>query len=277
MHRDLRALFEPRSVAVVGASGDASKWGGDVSVRLLRGAHRRSVYLVNGRGGEILGQRAFTSLRDLPEAPEFVILTMPAKLLETVVDDCVAVGAKVVVAVTAMLGEMGVEGKARERAAVERLRAAGAALVGPNCLGVADTRSELFAVAYLDVRPGCIGLISQSGGFGEELNLRFSEFGLGFSRFVAIGNQADVDTPTVLRSFVGHEPTRAVSSMPKRCAMASSSLERRMSSCPRARPSFCSRRAALTRVRELRVLTQDRSRPTRSSWMRRAALRVSCG
>jgi len=197
-------------VAVVGASGDASKWGGDVSVRLLRGAHRRSVYLVNGRGGEILGQRAFTSLRDLPEAPELVILTMPAKLLETVVDDCVAVGAKVVVAVTAMLGEMGVEGKARERAAVERLRAAGAALVGPNCLGVADTRSELFAVAYLDVRPGCIGLISQSGGFGEELNLRFGEFGLGFSRFVAIGNQADVDTPTVLRSFVGHEPTRAV-------------------------------------------------------------------
>ena len=210
MCRDLRALFEPRSVAVVGASGDTSKWGGDVSVRLLRGAHRRSVYLVNGRGGEILGQRAFPSLRDLPDAPELVILTMPARFLEPVVDDCVAVGAKAVVAVTAMLGEMGAEGRAREQAAVERLRAAGAVLVGPNCLGVADTSSDLYAVAYLDVRPGCVGLISQSGGFGEELNLRFGEFGLGFSRFIAIGNQADVDTPTLLRSFVGHEPTRAV-------------------------------------------------------------------
>ena len=210
MRRDLRALFEPRSVAVVGASGDASKWGGDVSVRLLKGAHRRPVYLVNGRGGEILCQRAFPSLRDLPEAPELVILTMPEKLFEAVVDDCVAVGAKAVVAVTAMLGEMGAEGRAREQAAVERLRAAGAVLVGPNCLGVADTSSDLYAVAYLDVRPGCVGLISQSGGFGEELNLRFAEFGLGFSRFIAIGNQADVDTPAVLRSFVGHEPTRAV-------------------------------------------------------------------
>jgi acetate---CoA ligase (ADP-forming) len=208
--RDFRALFEPRSVAVVGASADPSKWGGDVSARLLRGEHRRSVYLVNGRGGEILGHPAFPSLRDLPEEPELVILTMPARLLEDVIEDCVAVGAKAVVAVTAMLGEMGAEGKARERAAVERLRAAGALLVGPNCLGVADTGSELYAVAYLDVRPGSIGLISQSGGFGEELNLRFKEFNLGFSRFIAIGNQADLDTPAVLRSFVGHSTTRAV-------------------------------------------------------------------
>jgi acyl-CoA synthetase (NDP forming) len=208
--RDLRPLFEPRSVAIVGASSDLSKWGGDVSARLLRGEHRRGVYLVNGRGGEVLGRPAYASLRDLPEGPELVILAMPAKLLEAVVDDCVAAGVKAVVAVTAMLGEMGPEGKARERAAVQRLRAAGAVLVGPNCLGVADTTSELYAVAFLDVLPGPVGLISQSGGFGEELNLRMAEFRLGFSRFVAIGNQADLDTPAVLRSFVGHAPTRAV-------------------------------------------------------------------
>ena len=208
--RDLTPLFEPRSVAIVGASSDLSKWGGDVSARLLRGEHRRRVYLVNGRGGEVLGRPAYASLRDLPDGPELVILAMPAKLLETVVDDCVAVGVKAVVAVTAMLGEMGAEGKARERAAVARLRAAGALLVGPNCLGVADTTSELYGVAFLDVLAGHVGLVSQSGGFGEELNLRMAEFHLGFSRFVAIGNQADIDTPAVLRSFVGHAPTRAV-------------------------------------------------------------------
>jgi acyl-CoA synthetase (NDP forming) len=208
--RDLTPLFAPRSVAVVGASSDLTKWGGDVSARLLQGEHRRAVYLVNGRGGEVLGRPSYVSLRDLPQGPELVILAMPAKLLETVVDDCVAVGVKAVVAVTAMLGEMGAEGRVREQAAVARLRAAGALLVGPNCLGVADTTSELLAVAYLDVLPGAVGLISQSGGFGEELNLRMAEYHLGFSRFVAIGNQADVDTPEVLRSFVGHAPTRAV-------------------------------------------------------------------
>ena len=208
--RDLTPLFDPRSVAVVGASGDTSKWGGDVSVRLLRGEHRRRVYLVNGRGGEVLGRPAYVSLRDLPESPELVILAMPARLLEEVIEDCVAAGVRAAVAVTAMLGEMGAEGKAREQAAVARLRDAGAVLVGPNCLGVADTAAELFAVAYLDVRPGPVGLVSQSGGFGEELNLRMAEHHLGFSRFVAIGNQADVDMPEVLSSFVGHEPTRAV-------------------------------------------------------------------
>ncbi len=83
--RDLTPLFEPRSVAVVGASGDLSKWGGDVSARLMRGDHRRAVYLVNGRGGEVLGRQAYASLRDLPEAPELVILAMPAKLFEDVV------------------------------------------------------------------------------------------------------------------------------------------------------------------------------------------------
>jgi acyl-CoA synthetase (NDP forming) len=208
--RDLTALFEPRSVAVVGASSDTSKWGGDVSARLLRGEARRRVFFVNGKGGEVLGRPAYVGLRDLPEPPELVILAMSAKLFEAVIEDCVGLGVRAVVGVTAMLGEMGPEGKAREQAAARRLRAAGALLVGPNCLGIADTSSELYAVAYLEVERGAVGLISQSGGFGEELNLRFKEYGLGFSRFVALGNQADVTAADVLRSFVGHEPTRAV-------------------------------------------------------------------
>lgn len=208
--RDLTPLFEPRSVAVVGASNDATKWGGDVSVRLLRGEHRRRVYFVNGKGGQVLGRRAYASLRDLPEPAELVILAMSAGFLEQVIDDCVATGVRAVVGVTAMLGELGREGKAREARAAARLREAGALLVGPNCLGVADTSSELYGVAYLDVRAGPVGLITQSGGFGEELNLRFGEYGLGFSRFIALGNQADVTVADALRSFVGHGPTRAV-------------------------------------------------------------------
>lgn len=208
--RDLRPLFEPRSVAIVGASNDLSKWGGDVSARLLGGGHRRSVYLVNGRGGEVLGRAAFASLLELPESPELVIFAMPAHLLEAVVDDCIKTGVKAVVAVTAMLGEMGGEGKVREEKAVARLREAGAVLVGPNCLGIADTSSELNAVAFLDVFPGPVGLISQSGGFAEEMNLRLHEFNLGFSRFIAIGNQADLDVAAMVRSFIDHTSTRAV-------------------------------------------------------------------
>ena len=141
----------------------------------------------------MLGRTAYASLRELPEPPELVILAMSAKLLEKVVDDCIALGVRAVVCVTAMLGEMGPEGKARELEAARRLREAGSLMLGPNCMGVADTVVGA-ARRWRTSRcvQGPVGLITQSGGFGEELNERLEEFHLGFSRFVALGNQADV-------------------------------------------------------------------------------------
>jgi acyl-CoA synthetase (NDP forming) len=76
--RDLRALFEPRSVAVVGASNDPAKWGQWLARGALLGAHRRQVFLVNRSGGEILGHASYRSLDELPEEPELVVLAIPA-------------------------------------------------------------------------------------------------------------------------------------------------------------------------------------------------------
>jgi acetate---CoA ligase (ADP-forming) len=207
--RDLSALFDPRSVAVVGASAVPGKWGYLLAEGALRGESRRSVYLVNRRGGEILGRRAYASLTEVPDAPELVILTVPASGLEESVDEALAVGAKALVAISAGLGEMGAEGRAREGAIVERVRAAGAVLVGPNCLGVYDAGAEL-ELCSEDLVPGSIGLVSQSGNLALEVGLIAQEFGLGFSRFVSIGNQADVEAWEVLESFAAHEPTKLI-------------------------------------------------------------------
>jgi acetate---CoA ligase (ADP-forming) len=207
--RDLSALFDPRSVAVVGASAVPGKWGYLLAEGALRGESRRSVYLVNRRGGEILGRRAYASLTEVPDAPELVILTVPASGLEESVDQALAVGAKALVAISAGLGEMGAEGRAREEAIVERVRAAGAVLVGPNCLGVYDAGAEL-ELCSEDLVPGSIGLVSQSGNLALEVGLIAQEFGLGFSRFVSIGNQADVEAWEVLESFAAHEPTKLI-------------------------------------------------------------------
>jgi acyl-CoA synthetase (NDP forming) len=207
--RDLTALFDPRSVAVVGASAVPGKWGYLLAEGALRGESRRSVYLVNRRGGEILGRRAYASLTEVPDAPELVILTVPASGLEESVDQALAVGAKALVAISAGLGEMGAEGRAREEAIVERVRAAGAVLVGPNCLGVYDAGAEL-ELCSEDLVPGSIGLVSQSGNLALEVGLIAQEFGLGFSRFVSIGNQADVEAWEVLESFAAHEPTKLI-------------------------------------------------------------------
>jgi acetate---CoA ligase (ADP-forming) len=207
--RDLEALFDPRSVAVVGASSVPGKWGFWLAHGAVRGDGRRSVFLVNRKGGEILGRSAYASLAELPEAPELVVISVPAAGLEEAVRDSLAAGAKALVAISAGLGEMSAEGRVRERAIVERVRAADAVLVGPNCLGVYDAQAEL-ELCSEELRPGSIGLISQSGNLGLEIGMIGEEFGLGFSRFVSLGNQADVEAAELVEAFAAHEPTRLI-------------------------------------------------------------------
>jgi acetate---CoA ligase (ADP-forming) len=209
MSRDLSALFDPRSVAVVGASSVPGKWGYLLADGALRGEGRRSVYLVNRRGGEVLGRPAHTSVAELPEAPELVVISVPASGLEEAVEDSLAAGAKALVAISAGLGEMGADGRAREEAIAERVHAAGAVLVGPNCLGVYDAEAGL-ELCSEDLVPGSIGLISQSGNLALEVGLLAADFGLGFSRFVSLGNQADVEAWELVESFAAHEPTKLI-------------------------------------------------------------------
>ena len=209
MTRDLRALFDPSSVAVLGASNDPSKYGNWLARGALEGEHRRSVYLVNRNGGEVLGRRAYASLAELPEPPELVAVAVPAASFERAVDDALEVGARALVAITAGLGESGAEGLAREQAVVDRVRDAGAVLLGPNCLGVFDADSEL-QLASNRFAGGPIGLVSQSGNLALEIALLAGEVGLGLSRFVSLGNQADLEAAELVAEFAAHEPTRVI-------------------------------------------------------------------
>jgi acyl-CoA synthetase (NDP forming) len=206
--RDLTPLFRPATVAVVGASNDPLKWGNWIARGALRGEGRRSVYLVNRRGGEILDRPAFPSLADLPEPPELVVVAVPATALESTVDDALAAGARAIVAISA--GEAdGDAGGARDAAIAARVRDAGAVLLGPNCLGVFDAGAEL-ELASNALPAGAIGMISQSGNLALEVGLQAAEVGLGFSRFVSLGNQADLEAAEVLHALAEHDATRVI-------------------------------------------------------------------
>ncbi|HXY80368.1 MAG TPA: acetate--CoA ligase family protein [Gaiellaceae bacterium] len=207
--RDLSSLFEPRSLAVVGASNDPAKWGQWLARGAVRGEHRRAVYLVNRSGGEVLGRPAYRSLAELPEAPELVVLGVPAAAFEETVDASLAAGARAIVAIAAGLGESGEDGLRRERSVVERVRAAGAVLLGPNCLGVYDAAAEL-DLGTGEFAPGPIGLVSQSGNLALEVSLLAAEVGLGISRFASLGNQADLEAAELVASLAVHEGTRAI-------------------------------------------------------------------
>ena len=167
------------------------------------------MFLVNRRGEQILGQPSYRSLADVPQPPELVAIVVRAAGFEAALDESLRAGARAIVAITAGIGEKDAAGLALQRAMADRVRAAGAVLVGPNCLGIADTGTEL-DLTWDQFRPGPVGLISQSGNLGLELAQLGHDAGLGFSRFISVGNQADVDVAECLRALIDHAPTRAI-------------------------------------------------------------------
>ncbi len=207
--RDLRALFDPRSVAIVGATEDLAKWGSWLAQGAIRGESRRSVHLVNRSARTVFGRPALRSLADLDEPVELVVIAIPETGFETAVDQALAAGARAIVAITAGLGETGEAGARREREVVARVREAGAVLLGPNCLGLYDAAAQL-DLGSNQFFPGPIGLISQSGNLALDLDLLLRETGLGFSRLVSIGNQADLEAADLVRALAMHEPTRVI-------------------------------------------------------------------
>lgn len=205
--RSLQPLFAPSSVAVVGASDDPRKWGNWLAHGALRGEDRRAVHLINHRGAAVLGRRTRRSLRELSTPPELVVVAVGAGSVESVVDDALDVGARAIVVITATNGSA--PANALDRRLAARVRAAGAVLLGPNCLGVFDAAQRLELVPN-PMPAGAIGLISQSGNLALELAVLAAEEGLGFARFVSLGNQADLDAAHLLAELAEHPQTRLI-------------------------------------------------------------------
>ncbi len=207
--RDLTPLFEPRSVALVGASNDRMKWGGWFAISLLAQPGHPPIQMVSRRGGDVQGQRAVPSLRDLDEVPELAILAIPAASVERAVEDAAAIGVRAVAVIAAGFGEVGDEGLALQDRLVTRARAAGMLLLGPNCLGLLDTHAGLNATGG-EQPTGAVSFVSQSGNLALEVGLMLRAAGQGFARFASVGNQADLTVPEILSSLAAHEPTRVV-------------------------------------------------------------------
>jgi acetate---CoA ligase (ADP-forming) len=209
----LTALFDPRSVAVVGASSDPAKWGHILSRRALASASSRPVALVNRSGAEVLGRATYATLVEaragLGQPPDLVVVCVPASAFVATVVDAVAAGARAIVGITAGLSELGGEGARAEAEAVAVARAGGVVLVGPNCLGIADTGADL-QLSHAVLPPGEVAVLSQSGNLVLDLAGLLAERGLGISRFVSLGNQADLTVVDLMHACVDHDGTRAV-------------------------------------------------------------------
>ncbi|MES0003325.1 acetate--CoA ligase family protein [Mesorhizobium sp. M0051] len=207
---DLRGLFNPRSVAVIGASSTPGKWGFEYARQLLLGKSRRDIYLVNHKGGVVLESETYTSVQSLPVAPELAVICVPAAQVRSALDQVLDVGARYVVCVTAGFKEAGKEGGQLENEMRELVRAAGARLVGPNCVGLYDAAADFACTGFWTLPPGDIGIISQSGSVMLGLGRSLQRLDLGLSRAVSVGNQADLSVADFIESFALDPHTKII-------------------------------------------------------------------
>jgi len=190
----MRRLFEPDVVAVIGASAERGKLGAEI-LHNLRARFRGAVVPVNPKHGEVLGVPCYPRLTEVPGPVDLAVIVIPAAGVEAAVDDCVAKGVQGIVVITAGFSEVGEEGRRRESALLEKVRAAGIRMVGPNCMGLVNTDPNICLDAtFAPVYPpeGRVALSSQSGALGLALLDFADKLNLGISTFVSVGNKADV-------------------------------------------------------------------------------------
>ena len=209
---DLSAVFEPRSVAIVGASEDPAKWGGSVLHNLVDGGFGGALYPVNGRGGTVLGLPAYAALADLPEAPELAVIALGGPQAVAVVAECGRLGVPAAVVIAAGFAEAGAGGEDLQRELAAAARSGGVTLVGPNCMGVLGTAARLSAVGFVSLRPdpGGLSVVSQSGNIGTQALMSAERRGIGVQKFVSSGNQATTDANDFLEYLSGDPATDAV-------------------------------------------------------------------
>ena len=190
---ELDYLFNPRSVAVIGASNRLGKWGFIILARLLASRSRKAIYAVNNRENEVLGLKAYRNVTDVPGPVDLAVITVPFRGILEVMHDCVRKGVKVAIIISSGFAEIGGEGARLEQEVVEIARRGGMRVVGPNCLGHIDTHSNVRTVAFLPgMKKGDVALISQSGNSSQSVTNYGGQMGIGFSKFVSTGNEADL-------------------------------------------------------------------------------------
>ncbi len=214
--RDLRPLFEPRSIAVVGASSNPNRTGGRPIRLLLEYGFDGPVYPINPNRDEIGELKCYPDITSLPETPEFVLFCTPREKNAAVLRECAARGVKAAAVISSGYAEVGGEGESLQSELLGIANEAGMILLGPNCMGVIHVRSRLLATFTISIReddpliPGPIAIITQSGALGACLLTGFQESGTGISSLVSLGNEADVDFAECVEYFLDDPHTKVI-------------------------------------------------------------------
>jgi len=204
--KELEPLFKPRSVAVIGATNNISKWGRSTFTSLVR-RYKGDIYAVNNRDAEVLGYKAYSRVTDIPGRVDLAVIVIPARKVAAIMEDCVAKGVRAAVIISAGFAEVGEEGRALQDEVVRIARKGGIRLVGPNCMGMWSAAANLPAfMSPLPIKDGPLALISQGGNVGGALVADAVARGVGFRQYVSCGCTADIQIEDYIE-YLGHDDT----------------------------------------------------------------------
>ena len=209
----IHRFFNPRSVAVIGASRRQDTIGQALVRNLVTGDYTGRVYAVNSNASAVSGLPAYKSVTEIDDEVDVAIVAVPAESVADVVLDCAAKGVHGLVVISSGFAETGEEGRQRQRHLVGLSRSYGLRLIGPNALGVINTDPAVSVNASLSgLMPprGRVGFFSQSGALGSAILEKVRNRGLGISTFVSAGNRADVSGNDLLQYWEEDESTEVV-------------------------------------------------------------------
>lgn len=212
--RNLDRLFAPESIAIVGASANPAAIGGQPIAFLQQQGFAGRVYPVNPKYEEVAGLRCYSSLADVPEAPDVVVVAVSAALAPEAIAAAGKVGARFAIVFSAGFAEAGPEGAQKQKELAELARKSGVTLIGPNCQGMMNISVPIhlgFGAPYgLRYRKGGFAFTSQSGAFGNSVVMDLDGRGVGLARYISTGNEGDLDTVECLEAFLGMEDVTAL-------------------------------------------------------------------
>ncbi|MEP7112453.1 MAG: GNAT family N-acetyltransferase [Ilumatobacteraceae bacterium] len=209
----IKRMLSPSSIAVVGASRTPGTIGYELVHNLVRGGFTGAVLPINPHAGSIGGIHAYASVSDTPVPPDLAIIAVPAGAVGAVIAECGVAGVGGVVIISSGFAELGTDGRAVEASLVKSARRYGMRVIGPNCMGLANTDRSIqmnATFAPVDPIPGNVAFMTQSGALGISLIDESGRRGLGISTFVSVGNKADISGNDLLQYWESDDATAVI-------------------------------------------------------------------
>ncbi len=210
-HEKIDAIFNPDSIALIGASDKEGKMG-NVFAKNLTDGYTGKLYMVNPSADEVLGMKAYPDVKSIPDEIDLAVIVIPSKFVPSVMEDLSEVGAKAAVVITAGFSEAGEKGKALEKQLMEAADKGGVKVVGPNCFGIYNCNIGLNASLGIGTPPkgGDISFLTQSGAYGMAIFTFALDHDMKFAKIMAHGNKAGIEDYEVLEYFGNDEETNLI-------------------------------------------------------------------